>query len=575
MRPLNKALSTAVAASVAAVVVAAVPASAAGNGGGQTKTTTSVLSLAIGNNGGVLNLNLLRDTGSANIDTHGADPTGSKTSLVALSLKAAGLNISSPAIGTSAPGGTPDVAGPTVDAKMLGVPAAIATATIIPAALHSDFAPTGAHSTIGAATVKDLTVAGGALAKVALLQSNLGANALSAQADGTRGVTVSNIELLNLGALLQGVGVSPTSLSVSTLSDLIGQLNLAVNGLAAGTPLASQVSTLTSSISGLQQAIATATSTASPLAVPPALGSLITSLPTPTTVGLAKTAAAPLPLAIPTNVADATALVTTLQGQLKSLIGASLAALDSTPLVKIAGTTVGVTTKAADTVAHSSAGVSALPLKVTVAGKDLPALDATAVADTVNGALNTANGALNGVLTKIGLPTNLVSVSVLDKASNVGQNGNYTVATAGLTALTLRIAAVDPAKLLSGVSALNATPVGTLLSSAGIASATTAALPALPALPSSAAMAAVNTALGQVAPLLSGTTLQVASLSSASTYAAAPAATPTGTPGGPVRTALPHTGGHPELGILGVIFAALALGGVRWSRSKRESQLQG
>ncbi|GAC1601438.1 MAG: hypothetical protein NVS3B21_29070 [Acidimicrobiales bacterium] len=575
MKPLNKALSTAVAASVAAVVVAAVPASAAANGRGQTKTTTSVLSLAIGKDGGLLNLNLLRDTGSANIDTHGADPTGSKTSLVALSLKAAGVNVSTPAIGTSAPGGPADVAGPTVDTKTLGVPAALATATITPAALHSDFSPSGAHSTIGAAMVQNLTVAGGGLAKVALLQSNLDANALTAQAGGTRGVTVSNIELLNLGALLQGIGISPTSLSVNTLSDLLGQLNVVVNGLAAGTPLASQVSTLTSSITGLQAAIATATSTSSPLTVPPTLSQQLTSIVPVPVPGLAKAAAAPLPIAIPTNVADATALVTTLQGQLKTLLGASLAALDSTPLVKIAGTTVGVTTKAADTVANSSAGVSALPLKVTVAGKDLPVLDATAVADTVNGALNTANGALNGVLSKIGLPTNLVSVSVLDKASNVGQNGTYTVATAGLTALTLRIAAVDPAKVLSGVTALNATPVGTLLSTVGIASATTAALPALPALPNSAAMAAVNTALGQVAPLLGGTTLQVASLSSASTFTAAPDATPSGTPGGPVRTNLPRTGGHPELGILGVIFAALALGGVRWSRSKRESQLQG
>lgn len=573
MKPLNKALSAAVAASVAAVVVAAVPASAAGNGVGQTKTTTSVLSLSIGKDGGLLNLNLLRDTGSANIDSHGADPTGSKTSLVALSLNAAGVHVATPALGTSAPGGTPDVAGPTIDTKALGVPATLATATIIPAALHSDFAPTAAHSTIGAATIQNLTVAGGALAKVALLQSNLGANAISAQADGTRGVTVSNIDLLNLGALLQGIGVPPTSLSVSTLSNLLSQLNLTISGLSSGMTLSTAVATLTSAITGLQATIAAANAASSPnlgtlsSTLTTTLGQLTTSLPT----GLAKTAAAPLPVAIPTNVTQATALVTNLQGQLTTLLGAALTALDSTPLVKIAGTTVGVTTKAADTVANSSAGVSALPLKVTVAGTDLPVLDATAVADTVNGALATANGALNGVLTKIGLPANLVSVSVLDKASNVGQNGAYTVATAGLTALTLRIAAIDPSTLLNGVTTLNTTPVGGLLTTLGATSVTNA----LPALPSSAAMAAVDTALGQVAPLLGGTTLQIASLSSASTYTAAPAATPTGTPGAPARTGLPRTGGYPELGILGVIFAALALGGVRWSRSKRESQLQG
>lgn len=296
----------------------------------------------------------------------------------------------------------------------------------------------------------------------------------------------------------------------------------------------------------------------------------IGSLPAP--LGAAKAAAA-TPISIPTAGTPLTAvtgLVSQLQSTLSGLLSASVPALDSFPLVQLNATTVGITTKAADTVANSAAAVTVQPLTLKVAGTPLT-IDAAATINQVNTTLATANGALNGLLTQLGLPTNLVSLSLLDQAHNVAMNGAYTIASAGISLATLKVAAIDPAKILSGITALGGTPLASLLPSLGLA----AGSPLASVLSATNAMGALNTALGQLAPLTGGAQLQIASLSGASTYTVAPTAAPTGTPITPAHTSLPHTGGNPALAIIGVIFALLAFGGVRWVRSARSATTNG
>jgi hypothetical protein len=572
MRTLNRALTSAVAATVVTAVVGGIPAGAQAastpNGVGSTSTTTSVLNLSLGTAGNLLKLGILTDQGRSSID-HTSGVLGASNSLVPLTIDsaAAGLHVAVPGLQTQAPGGLSDVGGTTLSLSSLGVPAAIATAEIDPAALHSDFTSTAAHSTIGAAQIKNFTLGGGALASIDLLSSNLAADALSAQADGTRGVNVGTVKLLDLGALLKGLGTSLPALPLSTVTSLIDSLGLPT-GLPAGTSLAGEVTNLQTAIGGLQTTLASAgsaTSLAAPLssATSGALSSLGT-LPLP--LGAARTAAVS-PITIPTTgtpIDQVTGLLGSLQTSLSGLLNSTVPALDSFPLVQLSATQVGITTKAADTVANSAAGISVLPLKLTVAGVPLN-VDLSGTVATVNNVIGQANTALNGLLTKVGLPANLVSLDLLQQAKSVSQNGAYTLATAGITAATLKIAAVDPAAILSGITALaGGTPLSSVLTQLGIAAGT----PLASVLSATNAMGALNSALGQLAPLTGGAQLQVASLSGASTYTVAPAATPV-TANTPVQTSLPHTGGNPALALLGALFGLIALGGVRWARSAR------
>jgi hypothetical protein len=202
------------------------------------------------------------------------------------------------------------------------------------------------------------------------------------------------------------------------------------------------------------------------------------------------------------------------------------------------------------------------PLTVTVAGVSLP-INPQAAVNTVNGIVSQANGALNNLLGTLGLPTNLVSLALLDEAHSVSQEHDYTSAAAGVTLITAKIAAIDPSVITGALSKLTGTTASSLLGSTPLGS----------VLPSSGAMSTLDGLLGQVAPLLGGAQLQIASLAGASTYTFAPVAspsTPAAAPSAPLPVNLPHTGGDPALAVIGVILAALAVGAIRWRRVTRE-----
>jgi hypothetical protein len=544
MKSLTRVVSSTLAASVAALVVGAAPAGASTSGVGTTSTKTSVVTFQLGQNGSLLNLGLLTDVGAANTDSHGGALKASNSLVpITLASPALHLDLSTPAISTAAPGGQSDATSQAITLSGLGVPPAIATATIKPAVLHSDFSTSAAHSTMTAAEVDNLTLLGGGLASIDLLSSSLGADALSSQAAGVRGVNIGTIKLLDLGALLKGIGADLTTLPVGTLSGLLSKLGLPVAGLPAGANLADQVTSLSTALTGLRTTLTSSATSSTTSAVDTAASSALGKL------------GVPVP-AVGTLVTTVNSEITTLQNTLTGLLSNAASALDTFPLVQVAGEQAGIGVKAADTLGHSSASTLFSPLKVIVAGQALN-IDLQAVAATINSTVDAANGALNGLLGQLGLPTNLVTVKLLEKATNVSMNGAYTSAVAGLSVLHVGIAAISPAVVSNALSTLSGPSITSLLNGTPLSS----------VLGASNAMASVAGLLGTAAPLLGGAQLQVASLAGESTYTFAPATAPS--PAQQIPTSLPHTGGSPELAIIGVVLAGLAIAGLRFARMSR------
>ncbi|MHB8466760.1 MAG: hypothetical protein ACYDD7_18240 [Acidimicrobiales bacterium] len=539
---MTRAVSSALAVTVAAVVVGAAPAGAATNGVGTTSTKTSVLTLALGQNGSLLSLGLLTDASGVNTDSHGGSLQAA-TALVPVTLSVPALhhNLSTPPITTLSPGGQSDANSQALTLAGLGVPAALATATVKPAALHSEFVNGAAHATMTAAEIDNIGLVGGALASIDLLASKLGANAIGTQADGARGVDVGSVNLLDLGALLRGIGADLATLPLSGVSGMITKLGVSVPGLTAGSSLSDQVTSLNSALADLRKTLVNA-STSITQPVDAATGNLLKGLN----------------LQVPTAgtlVTDVNGVITTVTDTLANLVKSAVTALDSFPLVKITGAQFGITTKAADTVGNSAAAVGLSPLSVTVAGVKLPSIDFSTAVNTVNGVIAQGNTLLNGVLAPLGL-SNLLSLSLLQQAHNVSQTGSYTTATAGLSVLDLKFASLDPTVVLSAISKLAGPSVGSLVGATPLGS----------LLSSSNSMGALNALLGQSASLLNGGQIQIASLAGSSTYTFASPTAAKATP-----TQLPHTGGSPQLAIIGVLATIAGLGAFRW---RRMNQLQ-
>ena len=88
---------------------------------------------------------------------------------------------------------------------------------------------------------------------MASASSNLGTDAIGTNSDGTRGLQVGQITILDLGALLKLLGIDLSALPVATLSNLLGALGLTLPGLAPGVDLSGAVTQLQSAISQVRQ----------------------------------------------------------------------------------------------------------------------------------------------------------------------------------------------------------------------------------------------------------------------------------------------------------------------------------
>jgi hypothetical protein len=534
------------------------PAAAQAAGVGTSSTSTKLLSAQLGKDGSLLDLSLLTDEARSTIDSAVASPEAF-TRLTALAAKAAivpssPINVTQGVFEAKSSGPSEVPIAGSVVAVPSAVPAVLApvlSGTIDPGKLTATLDQGVAASTMNA-SVSNLKAVGG-LVGVDTLKSVLDASSGASTSSATRGASVAGVNVLDLGALLSGLGLPLGELTPDQLVALVDALG-AQTGLplpSGSATLASAVASLNSAVDDLQDAIAqTPTAT-------------VTSVVDSTTATLVGTVGGILgtPIVLPTDsttvvntvVATLQAAIDQLQTLLTDLLSKGLSALDNLTLLRLEGVDVGVTTKAVETVDGSVAAVTGKIGKVLVGGIELPGIDLTATTDQVNAALAAVNTKLGSVLSIVSPDlANLVKVSVLDKATSITQEGGYTKSRAGITAATATITPpADLAALVSGLVA-NTSDVTAVLG---------AAVPQLDGL-----MGQLGSTLGVgTAALSSPAKVQIASVLSASDFRVG-SSTTTGAPGTGTPN-LPRTGGNPDLVLFGGLLAVLALALRRFTRT--------
>jgi hypothetical protein len=251
-------------------------------------------------------------------------------------------------------------------------------------------------------------------------------------------------------------------------------------------------------------------------------------------------------------------LIDTLQAVLADVLADVLATLDGAPLVKVDGIDVGVTTKAADTVANSAAGVTAKIAAIKVGAVSRGPIDVTQALADVNADVTSVNNTLKDALDGIdpGL-ANLVTIAVFERAAGYGvsEANGYVKAVDGITALK---ATVTPPSTLSTI-------LTTIQGQTSIADAILAEGGTVPSL--SAAMATLGTTLNNTAsPLGGGATVTLASVNGTSEFA--PNIAGAGGPGDETDRNLAATGSNDAVPMtaLALLLIALGLGFRQWIR---------
>lgn len=518
-----------------AAVAAGGPAGAATNGVGTTRATTTAVNVALGTDGSLLNLRLLGDDGTANIDPKQGTPSAASSSLSPLTSTSSvsALNLSLPKVSVASTGAADNKTVPTIS---LATP--LSTGSISPLSLSAVVDATqGAASGLNSTLSRVSVVAG--LLSVPNATSSLGAAAKPADADGLRGVSIPSIQVLNLGAVLQGLGVNSAALQLSQVGAVLNTLGVTVpfgSSTLSGTQLVTQINGITTTLAN--------TLADTPPGVSGVPGAtLITALPAPLQTiitGLFPGGT------LPSGVTDVTSLVTALHTQITDLLTSALNGIANAPLLQVNDLVIGITTKAVDTVANSTADIKASLGSIQVGNLTVPGVDVAAI-------LTNANTTINSVLTQVGLG-NLISVKALDQSRSVGTQSGYVQALANLTGVHVAIA---PLSSLAGAATAQASTdnMGQLFTLAG-----GGAPPAL-----SSAMATLSGVLGTNA-LGTGATVDVLQVGAASTFAPA-GSTPSNPPAATPQTGTLATTGGPTqiLGLVGLLLLA-TVAGLRWLR---------
>ncbi|HEX4901372.1 MAG TPA: hypothetical protein VFV42_01085, partial [Acidimicrobiales bacterium] len=446
------------------------------------------------------------------------------------------------------------------------------------------------------AALADLDVLGGILGLQGV-DLDLGSEALVSDSAASRGVTIQDLEVLDLEALLAGLGIPLTDLPLDTLLGVLDGLGLldqlpvdltdvSVDGvldivdglLDQATPLVAQVDTLTGQIGQLETAVSgltgsggqTCTSVLTPLGgLLGGLGGTVTQLCTDVT----------------STVASLTSQITTLEGtlttvratldpildQLRDLLSGAdgvLGLLGGTSLLSVDGLDVEVLTQATDDVASSVADVTATLGSVQVGAlPTLGALDLGAGVAQVDALLGQVETAIGGILGQVAPSlTDLVSVSTLQEETSVVEEAGKVLASADFTGLVVEVQPVlaELEALLGGLG--GAGSLGDTLDGLGLPVPTSGATEILALNQSLAGITGGLPLLGGLAALDQPLSLQVASIGQQSAFAAGAVPAAPGAPGAPGQTpgspTLPRTGSSDTLVlVLAMGAAVVALGG--------------
>ena len=545
---LLRTVSPAAAAALVALVVAGTvsgPAAAQSGGAGTALSSTKLVTAQVGEKGSILDFTLVGDEAQSSIDSAvGAPGAFARLTLAKVASSIVpGNPVTNTTYGVFEAKHTGPTSTPIPAAAAFPTTAPILSGSVVPGVLNATLSNNVANS--GMNTELANVSAVGGIASVASIKSSLTSGATGDNASGQRSAAVTDVTVLDLGAILQGLGVQLPNLTV-------GQIAALVDGLAAtaGLPLpsgqttfAGAVDSLNAAIDDLQASIAGVNS-GTPVtqvtgAIDPATSALlgtitgVSSLPTPATPDA------------DTAIALVNDVIEDLQAQINALVSGGLTALDDLALLRLEGVEVGVASKAVSDVNGSTAAVTGKIGKISVGNISFGAIDLTAATDQVSSAVSSVNTKIGQVLGGInaGL-ANVVKVSVLDKATEVTSANGYSKASAGITGATAVI--TPPATLASIVDTVNDT--------ANAEQAVDLLTPAeLDALGLSGAMNQLATTLSLgVGVLASPTTVKVAEVLAAANFRGGSATT--GTPG----PTLPRTGGDSTVPLLLAATAAAA-----------------
>lgn len=532
---------------VAAAISAAGPAAAQTSAGaGTAVSSTKLVTAQVGEKGSVLDFTLVGDEAQSSNDTAVGTP-GAFARLTLAKVASSivpGNPVTNTTYGVYEAKDTGPTNTPVPAAAAFPTTAPVLSGTVVPGVLSATLTNGVANS--GMNTELANVNAVGGLASVASIKASLTSAAAGDNAAGQRSASITDVTVLDLGAVLQGLGIQLPNLTV-------GQIAALVDGLAAttGLPLpsgettfAGAVATLDTAIDDLQGSIS-GVSSGTPVtqvtgAIDPATSTLLGTISGVSPLPTASTPDADAAIALVNDVID------DLQAQLNALVEGGLKALDNVALLRLEGVEVGVASKAVSDVKASTAAVTGKVGKISVGNISFGAVDLAAATDQVTGAVASVNTKISQLLGGIdaGL-ANTVKVSVLDKASEVSSANGYTKASAGITGATAVI--TPPAALASIVDTVNNT---------ANANQAIDLLPpaAVEALKLSAAMNQLGTTLSLGTSVLAApTTVKVAEVLAASNFRSA--STTTGTPAAPT---LPRTGTNSTMPLLLVATAAAA-----------------
>jgi hypothetical protein len=550
------------AASVAALSMTASASNAEAKPGvGAGTVSTNVLDAALGD---LLGLTLLEDVAGSTTDPKlGQVGASSVFRQLKLSSTISALNKVVGEHKVSAPEGQAEVNTSLLNLNSLGL-GAVVSGALQPLNLKALHTPSA--STSSSAKITDLGLLGG-LASLGVLNATDKTGSGTAASEAARAMTLDALSLLDLGKLLQGLGLDILNLPLSVVSALLTSFGIPID-LQGATSLTGLVTSLQTSIDTLLTTVQ----------------NQVTTVTTPVLTALGNLGL-PLPLQPVLNTAIDTVL-TTLQTTLNTLISTVIDLLENATLLKVNALDINTQAKATDTVAGSTATASGKLGGIQIGNINLPGLDLLAITSAVNALLAQITNALGSVLAPLGLG-DLLSVKLFDKQTGVTQSEGVVKAVSSITALVVKLG-VPSAGLLSGLNQPSA-GVGSILSKTNAKMAAHRSTSVDASVQAAAVTPAVVTAapnplaglLGVTSVLSKGLSLRVGTVQSQSLHAVP--ATP-GTPNQPLAPnapvtpqsvtktpgTLPRTGGEQTaLALLAMGLGAVALGARRLRRGAR------
>jgi hypothetical protein len=553
----------ALAASVAALgTTASAGSAAAPEGAGAGAVTTSVLDASLGD---LLGVTLLEDVAASTTDPKVA-PVGATSVFRDLKLSST-ISALNRVVGehrVSAPQGPSDVTTNLLDLDSLGL-GAVVHGTIEPLVMKA--LPNPSASTSARARVTDLGLLGG-LAHLGVVNATDGTGSAPSGSQAVRAMSLDALSLLDLGKLLQGLGLDLLNLPLSVVSGLLTSFGIPVD-LQGASSLAALVTSLRGSIDSL-------------------LGSLDASVFTVTAPVLSAIGSLGLPLPLqPALDSAVSTAVNALQSTLNTLISTVLGVLDSATLLKVNALDVATSAKAANTVGGSSATATGTLGSIQIGSIALPGIDLAAATAAVNDLLARITSALGNVLAPLGLG-NLLSVRLFDRQAGVTESAGVVKAVSSITGMVVKLGAPSPALLgqldqpQTGIGSLLTATNGRVAARAAASAADgSATLAASPRALVAAAANPLEGVLGVTSVLSKGLTLRIGTVQSQAVQAVPGSPVAPASPANPATPASPsgvatvvtpdgklaRTGGEEtSLALVALGLGAMALGGRRLRR---------